>query len=95
MNINHELTCSIFSLIFATLIYGTLHRVGENWQSQEYSYLVNYIVLVFLGLQLSLSGFLISRTNIDARLLTSSILVWAMYFSLSAFFIILMSVAEQ
>jgi hypothetical protein len=85
----------IFLIVFAILIYGTLHRAGENWQPQAYSYLVNYIVLAFLGLQFSLSGFLIYRASIGARLVTSSVLVWAMYFSLSASFITLMSVTGQ
>ena len=88
-------TISIFFIVFAILVYGTLHRAGENWQPQAYSHFVNYIVLAFLGLQLSLSGFLIYRANIGARLLTSSILIWAMYFSLSASFITLMSVTGQ
>ncbi len=88
-------TIGVYFIIFAILVYGTLHRAGENWQPQAYSHLVNYIVLAFLGLQLSLSGYLIYRANIGARLLTSSVLVWAMYFSLSASFITLMSVTGQ
>jgi len=88
-------TIGVFSIIFAILIYGTLHRAGENWQPQVYSHLINYIVWAFLGLQFILSGFLIYRARIGARLLTSSVLVWAMYFSFSASFITLMSVTGQ
>lgn len=88
-------TVSVFFMVFAILVFGTLHKTGESLQPFAYSHLVNFIVLASLGLQLSLSGYLIYRANIGARLLTSSILVWAMYFSLSASFITLMSVTGQ
>ncbi len=81
----------LYFLIFLCL--GTIFRAGENWTALPYSNAIINTLLVLLVLQIILAGASVFLTSTGSRFLTSTVVVWGIYFSLSAAFISGMSIS--
>ena len=84
-----------FPMSFIIWLFGVLYGVDENWQPHPYMNLANTVILSVLTMQLIWSGLLLYRSQVGARLLISSLLIWAMLFSLQALFVASMSISGK
>jgi hypothetical protein len=91
MSILLVFSCLVFP--FVLVLYGVIQGVSPGNNPKPYAYIAPYVIYGLLITQLVVSGFLVYKTNIGARVLVTLILTWELLFSFSVGLIATMSIS--